>query len=74
MHKYPRLMNNFILFLGKVCSKLEIQYERHTETQLSSTNNSGPGHYVLQKCYQKAYPAASALQAITTKLWTYRGN
>ena len=55
-------MNNFILFLGKVCSKLEIQYERHTETQLSSTtNNSGPGHYVLQNAIKKFTRAASAL-------------
>ena len=71
MHKYPRLMNNFILFLGKVCSKLEIQYEGSIETQPSSTtNNSGPGHDVLQNAIKKFTRAASALQAIATKLWT----
>lgn len=64
-------MNNFILFLGKVCSKLEIQYEGSTETQPSSTtNNSGPCHDVLQNAIKKFTRAASALQAIATKLWT----
>lgn len=66
-------MNNFILFLGKVSSKLEIQYEGSTETQPSSTtNNSGPSHDVLQNAIAKFTRAVSAHQVITTELWTIK--
>lgn len=63
-------MNNFILFLGKVCSKLKIQEEGSTETQPSSTtNNSRRSHHELQNATAKFTNAASAHQVITTKLW-----